>query len=155
MLWSVNFALLKVARRELDPLALAAGRFTVAGTLIVLLWLFFKRPRWRSFGLRGWVVVTTMAVVVGLVQVMLAYAVKGTSAGLIGLLIATQSLHVPWMAKLILGERFNWRKGLALGVAFAGVSIPILFESRLAYVALIFPLIIAFCAVVGDRKSVV
>lgn len=156
LLWSVNFALLKVARGAgLGPLALTAGRFEVAGMLIVLLWVFFRRPRWRSFGWRGWAVVGVMAVVVGpIYQVLLAYAAKGTSAGLIGLLIATQSLHVPWLAKLLLGERFGWRKGLALGIAFAGLSLPILFKSQLAYEALIYPVLIGFCGVVGSLNTV-
>ncbi|MEX0775427.1 MAG: DMT family transporter [Phycisphaeraceae bacterium] len=156
LIWSVNFPLIKIVRRELDATTLVGLRFEIAATMVLALWLAVRRPRLRGLGVRGWILVILMTALIGpLYQVLLASGAPGTSAGLIGLIIASQSLHTAWLAAILLHERFGWRQVAALAIGFLGLAAPILWSGNITYVAPLFPLLVFAASLVAPLNTVI
>lgn len=114
--WGFNIVPVKFALNEMEPLLVAAVRFT----FLFLLCLPFMRwvpGRMKQLGLA--------ALVTGTVQFALLNIAYGTATNLSALAIAGQ-LWVPFslvMAVLFLGERIRWRRTLGIALAFGGVAV--------------------------------
>jgi O-acetylserine/cysteine efflux transporter len=133
--WAGNFLTSALALREIPPFLFTALRFAILGLALLP---FLKRPapgQWPRL------------VAVGLCLGVLHFGLSFTSLKLAGDLsspaIVMQS-YVPMTALfgwLVLGERFGWRTGLAIGVSFAGVLVlgfdPIVLDHPASLVAML------------------
>jgi O-acetylserine/cysteine efflux transporter len=133
--WAGNFLTSALALREIPPYLFTALRFAILGLALLP---FLKRPATGQW---------PRLVAVGLCLGVLHFGLSFTSLKLAGDLsspaIVMQS-YVPMTALLgwvVLGERFGWRTGLAIGVSFAGVLVlgfdPIVIDRPASLVAML------------------
>jgi O-acetylserine/cysteine efflux transporter len=113
-LWGLNFAVAKMALAEFPPILLAALRFLLVASLLVP---FCRRPK-------------QLRPIIGLAAVLGFLHFPMVFSGLARIDASTSAivlqLQVPLgvvMAALLLGERLNWRHGLGMLIAFAGVAL--------------------------------
>lgn len=155
VIWSANFMLIKYARAEVSATTLCVLRYTFALGAVLPVWLW-RRPNLRAITRKQWLVLALLAVLVHpLYQLLLMFGIKGTGSGLVGLLVATQSLHLSWLAPLILSERMTGRDGLALLLGGIGVTLPLLGLNDWSMQSLIYPLaILAAGALAGLNTTI-
>ena len=124
LLWSFAFVAGKIGVTACPPLILLAGRFSLAGILILGA-SAFRRDSWQL----SWRAVATFAmlgVANNALFLGLGYTgLKSVSAGLGGLIVSANPVFTAALAALFLGERLTWRKvlGLLLGIAGVGVIV--------------------------------
>lgn len=154
--FALNMALIKLARAEVGPLELAAGRFWIAGGLVLVVWLIRGWPKWGDWNARTWRWVGLGALATGPgAMILLNTGASGVSTGMMGLLMATQALHLAWMGKLFLGEAVGMRQILALAVGFLGVALPLLAGGEVTYSVWWGPLLIACAAPLAGTGVIV
>jgi drug/metabolite transporter (DMT)-like permease len=129
MLWSLAFAVSKLALADCSPLLLLTIRFLVAGaiTLAVAAMLDANwRPTWRD-GL----ILAALGVVNHALYLGFSYSGMHTvSSGLMALMVSTNPVLTSLLAACFLGERLTFRKVIGLILGVAGVAVIV--ESRLA-----------------------
>jgi drug/metabolite transporter (DMT)-like permease len=124
LLWSFAFVAGKIGVTACPPLILLAGRFSLAGILILGA-AAFRRDSWQL----SWRAIATFAmlgVANNALFLGLGYTgLKSVSAGLGGLIVSANPVFTAALAALFLGERLTWRKvlGLLLGIAGVGVIV--------------------------------
>lgn len=121
VLWSLAFAVAKVALRDCPPLLLLMVRFLIAG--VVMLGLAALR---KSEGKLTWRDIASL-VVIGIANnaMYLGFGYVGlrtVSAGLGTLVVSANPVLTAVLAAMFLGERMTWQKlvGLALGIGGVG-----------------------------------
>ena len=115
--WAGNFLTSAHAMREIPPLLFTALRFVLLA-LPLLYWM--KRPAAGQ-----WPRLIAVALCVGVLHFGLSFTALKLAGDLSSPAIVMQS-YVPMTALLawaVLGERFDWRTGLAIAVSFAGVLV--------------------------------
>ena len=125
VLWSFAFVAGKIGVTDCPPLILLAGRFSLAGILILGL-SAFRREAWQL----SWRDVATF-VILGVVNnalyLGLGYTgLKAVSAGLGGLIVSTNPIFTAALAALLLGEALTARKVLGLLLGIMGVGFIVL-----------------------------
>ena len=144
LIWATNFVVTKLALVHLDipPLLFSSLRFVLV-LLVALPWLLpWPRPRWRialvglMMGAGGF----------GLVSIGLMTATPSSAA------VVTQ-LGVPitaLLSVLMLWERIDWRRGLGIGLAFAG-AVLVMYDPKgfVLSIGLVFVLASAFASAFG------
>lgn len=117
-LWSFAFVAGKAGVADCPPLILLAGRFTLAGVLILGLSVLM-REHWnlrpRDVALCALLGIINNALYLGLGYV----GLQTVSAGIGGLIVSANPVFTAVLAALVLHEALTWRKvaGLVLGVA--------------------------------------
>ncbi len=122
MIWGATFLVTELALRGIEPVWLAAGRVTVAGTLTVAVWLIAggrlfltERRDWRGLCVIG---VFASAVPFSC----LAWAQTHVTSGFAGVSMAAIALMVLPLSHLALPDaKMTWRSTLGLTVGFVGV----------------------------------
>jgi drug/metabolite transporter (DMT)-like permease len=121
VLWSFAFVAGKIAVTDCPPLILLAGRFSLAGILILGL-SGFSREGWQL----GWREVTTFAILGvanNALYLGLGYTgLTSVSAGLGGLIVSANPIFTAALAALLLGEALTPRKVLGLLLGIIGVG---------------------------------
>ena len=122
LLWSFAFVAGKIGVTYCPPMILLAGRFLLAGTLILGL-AALRRDRWQlswretaSFAILG---VANNALYLGLGYT----GLQSVSAGLGGLIVSANPIFTAGLAALLLGEALTWRKVLGLLLGIVGVGL--------------------------------
>jgi O-acetylserine/cysteine efflux transporter len=117
VVWAGNFLTSAFALREIPPFLFTAVRLTM---LAILLAPFIRRPP------RGqWPRLAAVALVNGVLHFGTSFWALHMAGDLSSPAIVMQS-YVPMAALLawwLLGERFGWRTGLAIGMSFAGILV--------------------------------
>ena len=112
--WGTNFVIMKFALGRLEPLTLAALRFTFA----LLPWVFFlKRPA-------SWGNLAAYGLLIGVGQFGTIYiAMNGwISPGLASLVVQVQAFFTIGLAMLVAGEKVRGYQLAALALAAAGLG---------------------------------
>jgi drug/metabolite transporter (DMT)-like permease len=121
VLWSFAFVAGKIGVTDCPPLILLAGRFSLAGILILGL-SAFSREGWQL----GWREVTAFAILGvanNALYLGLGYTgLKSVSAGLGGLIVSANPIFTAALAALLLGEALTARKVLGLLLGIIGVG---------------------------------
>ncbi|WP_322515446.1 DMT family transporter [Rhodopseudomonas palustris] len=117
-LWSFAFVAGKVGVADCPPLILLAGRFTLAGVLILGIAAVRREPwtlRPRDVAICALLGLANNALYLGLGYV----GLQTVSAGIGGLIVSANPVFTAVLAALLLHEKLTWRKlaGLVLGVA--------------------------------------
>jgi drug/metabolite transporter (DMT)-like permease len=118
LLWSFAFVAGKIGVTDCPPLILLAGRFSLAGILILGASAFRGEGwqlSWREVAIFAILGVANNALYLGLGYT----GLKAVSAGLGGLIVSANPVFTAVLAALFLGEVMTWRKvaGLLLGIA--------------------------------------
>src|SRR6185437_8688468 len=118
LLWSFAFVAGKIGVTDCPPLILLAGRFSLAGVLILGASAFRREGwqlSWREVAIFAILGVANNALYLGLGYT----GLKSVSAGLGGLIVSANPVFTAALAALFLGEVLTWRKvaGLLLGIA--------------------------------------
>jgi drug/metabolite transporter (DMT)-like permease len=116
LLWSYAFVAGKIGVTHCPPLILLAGRFSLAGILI--LGGTVIRGDW-SLSWRDVLIFTVLGIANNALYLGLGYTgLQSVSAGLGGLIVSANPVFTAALAALLLGEGMNWRKagGLLLGI---------------------------------------
>jgi drug/metabolite transporter (DMT)-like permease len=124
LLWSYAFVAGKIGVTYCPPLILLAGRFSVAGILI-LGFVALRGERW-SLSVRDTLVFALIGVANNALYLGLGYTgLKSVSAGLGGLIVSANPVFTAVAAALLLNERLTWRKvsGLLLGMTGVGLIV--------------------------------
>ncbi|MFC0240958.1 DMT family transporter [Rhodopseudomonas telluris] len=120
-LWSFAFVAGKAGVADCPPLILLAGRFTLAGVLILGLSVLM-RERWnlrpRDVALCAVLGIINNALYLGLGYV----GLQTVSAGIGGLIVSANPVFTAVAAALVLGEALTWRKVVGLMLGVAGVA---------------------------------
>jgi len=155
IIWGLNFSLVKIARTELSAIDTTAWRFWTACVVVGGIWLW-RRPNWAAWSLRSWLIILVMSTVIGpLFLVLLVESAVGVSAGLLGLIMATQSVHAAWGGRVLLGERLDVLQLVAVAVALTAVAIPIAVGGDLNYTLWWAPWVVAGLSVLGTANILV
>ncbi|HKY94429.1 MAG TPA: DMT family transporter [Kiloniellales bacterium] len=118
--WATAFPAIRLALREVEPLALASLRFAI-GALLALLWLAFRRPpRMPARDI-------AFAALCGLIAtagygIFLNLGAQTVSAGAASFLVKIESLVMAGLAVLLLKEHFNGWAWLGALIAMGGVG---------------------------------
>src|SRR6185312_13174482 len=117
LLWSFAFVAGKIGVTDCPPLILLAGRFSLAGVLILGASAFRREGwqlSWREVAIFAILGVANNALYLGLGYT----GLQSVSAGLGGLIVSANPVFTAALAALLLGEGMTWRKasGLLLGV---------------------------------------
>ena len=137
VLWASAFAAIRAALAGPPPLAgpdgygpvhLALLRFLVASALLIVYALVtrMRLPAWRDMPQ----IVAAGVLAVPVYHVALNLGEQTVSAGAASLIIAAQTVFVAILATMFLGERISQRGWLGILVAFAGVALISVGESR-------------------------
>lgn len=149
ILYSAGHSAVKVARVDLDPVALFLGRFGIAVLIVLPLWLL-RPPRLRGLGVRGWLLLALISAIRGPgFTILVNYGAEGTSSGMMALLIATSAFHAGWLSTLFLREPPSLRWVLACTIAFGAVALGLYSRTTFTSASLLYPLAIAFAAVLS------
>jgi drug/metabolite transporter (DMT)-like permease len=121
ILWSLAFAVAKVALTDCPPLLLLMVRFLIAGFVMLGLAALQKGQEplsWRDLGCLIVIGIANNALYLGLGYV----GLRTVSAGLGTLVVSANPVLTAVLAAMFLGERLTWQKlaGLALGVGGVG-----------------------------------
>jgi len=121
LLWSFAFIAGKIGVTDCPPLILLAGRFTLAGVLILGA-SAFRRDAWQ-LDWRGVATFAMLGVANNALYLGLGYTgLKSVSAGLGGLIVSANPIFTAMLASLFLGELLTWRKVLGLLFGILGVG---------------------------------
>ena len=117
LLWSFAFVAGKIGVTDCPPLILLAGRFSLAGILILGISALRRDGwslSWRDAGTFAVLGIANNALYLGLGYT----GLQSVSAGLGGLIVSANPVFTAALAALFLGEGMTWRKagGLSLGV---------------------------------------
>lgn len=120
VLWGANIVAIKIGNRGFPPL-LAAGVRSAGASLLLAAWAYYRGCRiWPSRQL-----LPHAAALGGLFALEFLFLYLGTtytSASRAVVLLYTTPLWTALGAHLLLpGDRIHWRKGLGLGLSFAGI----------------------------------
>jgi drug/metabolite transporter (DMT)-like permease len=121
LLWSFAFVAGKIGVTDCPPLILLAGRFSLAGILILGASAFRRDPwqlSWRAVAIFAILGVANNALYLGLGYT----GLKSVSAGLGGLIVSANPVFTAALAALFLGEALTWRKVLGLLLGIVGVG---------------------------------
>jgi drug/metabolite transporter (DMT)-like permease len=121
LLWSFAFVAGKIGVTDCPPLILLAGRFSLAGILILGASAFRREAwqlSWREIAIFAILGVANNALYLGLGYT----GLKSVSAGLGGLIVSANPVFTAVLAALFLGEVLTWRKVLGLLLGIAGVG---------------------------------
>jgi drug/metabolite transporter (DMT)-like permease len=124
LLWSFAFVAGKIGVTYCPPLILLAGRFSLAGILILGI-TALRGERW-SLSLRDTLAFALIGVANNALYLGLGYTgLQTVSAGLGGLIVSANPVVTAVLAALLLNEQLTWRKvaGLALGVFGVGLIV--------------------------------
>ena len=100
LIWGVNFAIIKVALREIDPLAFAALRFGLATAMMVGLALAFERSLRIQRG-DFWKLLGLGLLGNGIYQILFMSGIARTTAGNTSLILATAPIFVAILSALM------------------------------------------------------
>lgn len=118
LLFGVNMVAIKLAVGYAPPIFVTALRFAVVAG--VLVWFF---PPWK-LPKTLWVGVIVFSVVQGLLHHGALYiGLVGIDAAVGSILLQLGTPFAVIFAWVLLGEKFGWRRGLGMGVAFLGVAV--------------------------------
>src|SRR6202008_2782728 len=118
LLWSFAFVAGKIGVTDCPPLILLAGRFSLAG-IVILGASVFRRDGWQ-LSWREVAIFAILGVANNALYLGLGYTgLQSVSAGLGGLIVSANPVFTALLAGLVLGETLTWRKvrGLLLGIA--------------------------------------
>jgi len=121
VLWSFAFVAGKIGVTDCPPLILLAGRFSLAGILILGLSAFRRDGRqigWREVATFAILGVANNALYLGLGYT----GLKSVSAGLGGLIVSANPIFTAALAALLVGEQLTPRKVLGLLLGIIGVG---------------------------------
>jgi drug/metabolite transporter (DMT)-like permease len=125
LLWSFAFVAGKIGVTDCPPLILLAGRFSLAGILILGAsafgrggWQLASQLSWREAAIFAVLGVANNALYLGLGYT----GLKSVSAGLGGLVVSANPVFTAALAALLLGEVLTWRKVVGLLLGIAGVA---------------------------------
>ena len=121
LLWSFAFVAGKIGVTDCPPLILLAGRFSLAGVLILGASAFRSegwRLSWREVAIFAILGVANNALYLGLGYT----GLQSVSAGLGGLIVSANPVFTAALAALFLGEVLTWRKVVGLLLGIAGVA---------------------------------
>jgi len=117
LLWAGNFLAAAVAMRHFEPITFTVVRF---GLVLILLLVLLRRPPRAQ-----WLRLIGCCWSMGAIHFALIFLALKRSADLSSVALLMQ-VYVPLssvLAAWLLGERFGWQTGLAIGIAFAGVLV--------------------------------
>ena len=115
VIWGVNISFIKISVAEFPPIFLTGLRFL----LVALLLIWWVRPPWRQMRMIG---ILSFAFG-GIHFASIFYGLRGVDVSIVAIF---SMLGVPFsvlFARLLLNERFGWKKSCGMGIAFAGVFI--------------------------------
>lgn len=142
--WAFNFLTSALAMREIPPFLFTALRFALLAIPLVFV---MKRPPPGQ-----WPRLLAVCLCIGVLHFGLSFSALKLAGNLSSAAIVLQS-YVPMtaiLAWLVLGERFGWRTGVAIGISFCGVLVlgfdPMVLDRPLALVLM---LVSAFFLAVG------
>src|SRR5690349_8850121 len=121
LLWSFAFVAGKIGVTDCPPLILLAGRFTLAG-IVILGASAFRRDGWQ-LGWREVAIFAILGVANNALYLGLGYTgLQTVSAGIGGLVVSANPVFTAALAAVLLGETMTWRKAFGLLLGVAGVT---------------------------------
>lgn len=122
VIWATGFIVARLSAPHVEPLTFLTVRFSVAGSVLVLLALAFK-ARWpgASAALHAFVAGTLLHG--GYLGACYWAVAHGLPAGIAALIGGLQPIFTALLAGRMLGERITTRHWLGLGVALIGVAL--------------------------------
>ena len=121
VVWSLSFAVAKVALADCPPLLLLMTRFLLAG--LVMLAFAALRPGEMALTRRNLLAFAAIGIANNAMYLGLGYVgLRTVSAGLGTLVVSANPVLTAVLASVFLGERLTWQKvaGLVLGVGGVG-----------------------------------
>ncbi|MDT8421367.1 MAG: EamA family transporter [Desulfuromonadales bacterium] len=115
LIWGLNIAVIKVGVAEFPPIFMTGMRFLIVAVLLI----WWVRPPWEQMRL----IVLLSFVTGGLHFGGVFFGLKGVDVSIAAILIL---LGVPFsvlFARILLKERFGWKKICGMAVAFVGLLI--------------------------------
>jgi drug/metabolite transporter (DMT)-like permease len=121
LLWSFAFVAGKIGVTYCPPLILLAGRFSLAG-LVILGISAVRRDGW-SLSWRDAATFAALGLANNALYLGLGYTgLQSVSAGLGGLIVSANPVFTAALAALMLGESMTWRKASGLSLGVIGVT---------------------------------
>ncbi|MBI4670693.1 MAG: DMT family transporter [Chloroflexi bacterium] len=127
VIWGLDFIVIKTTLSEISPFAFMAGRFVIAGTLLVLV------VKWRQggFGIprADWGKVALLGIVgTTIYQPLFLNGLALTKASNSALILASTPAFIVLLNRFIRGERFTLRGWVGIALSFLGITL-IVFSS--------------------------
>jgi len=125
VIWGLNFAAIKFALAQFDPLAYSALRFVTAS--LVLLAIAAARPKGIHIARRDWPAVVALGLVGHTAyQIMFAYGLRDSSTGNAALILALVPVFVAVIGTATGLEGLRAVGWLGVGASFGGITLLVL-----------------------------
>lgn len=122
VVWSANFIFAKIALRELDAMSLAMLRFSLAGVIILPVYLWKRGvPTWLSK--QDWFFLFISALSIGGNQLAFVQGLSRTSVAHSALILALTPVWVLLMSRILGHEAITAAKLTGFAIAVAGVGV--------------------------------
>lgn len=128
LFWGANFSLVKLALRDLAPLAFTTLRFLLASSV---LWVFLKVGGERvRIGRAHWPAAIGLgAVGTTVYQTFFIYGIDWTLAGNASLILATTPIFTTWLSFYFRQERSSLTVRVGVGLSVLGIALVVLGSS--------------------------
>lgn len=121
LIWGMNWVVMKTANTFFPPITFVAYRF-LFGALVLLsvwFWLHLPLPKKKYW---PWIFLTGI-LQMGLNNIAAQTSMLTLGAGMVSVLNYSMPVFAAVMAHFLLGERLNWRKGVGIVLAIAGMAV--------------------------------
>nr|WP_304096937.1 DMT family transporter [Mitsuokella multacida] len=121
LIWGMNWVVMKTANTFFPPITFVAYRF-LFGALVLLsvwFWLHLPLPKKKYW---PWIFLTGI-LQMGLNNIAAQMSMLTLGAGMVSVLNYSMPVFAAVMAHFLLGERLNWRKGVGIVLAIAGMAV--------------------------------
>lgn len=121
LIWGMNWVVMKTANTFFPPITFVAYRF-LFGALVLLSvwrWLHLPLPKKKYW---PWIFLTGI-LQMGLNNIAAQTSMLTLGAGMVSVLNYSMPVFAAVMAHFLLGERLNWRKGVGIVLAIAGMAV--------------------------------
>ena len=115
LIWGVNVAVVKTCVAEFPPIFLTGFRFLIVAMLLI----WWVRPPWKKMRLIG----LLSFVFGGLHFGGIFFGLRGVDVSIASILILIGVPFSVLFARILLNERFGWRKMCGMAIAFSGLLI--------------------------------
>jgi drug/metabolite transporter (DMT)-like permease len=125
LFWGANFSLVKLALRDLSPLAFTSLRFLLASGV---LWVFLKAGRDRvRINRLHWLAVIGLGIIgTTIYQTLFIYGIDSTLAGNASLMLATTPVFTTLLSLVFRQERSSLVVAAGVGLSVLGIALVVL-----------------------------
>ncbi|GAA0380140.1 DMT family transporter [Bacillus horti] len=124
VIWGLNVIMIKYLSTIFPTIQLAAWRIVIAAIFLLFFTSRYWKPALRSMSKKSWIYISLIALTsIFAHQIWMAQGLQLTTGSVASLILALNPLTTILLAMVFMGEKFEWKKFIGVGLGFFGVII--------------------------------